>query len=56
MLKARHKMSPEVAALSLEEIAGRSIGRFRHKRGDREAFEDAKIEGYRWRDAHLTCA
>jgi mannose-6-phosphate isomerase-like protein (cupin superfamily) len=47
MAKARHEMPPEIAALSLEEIAERYIGRFRDKRGDWEAFEDAKIEGYR---------
>jgi mannose-6-phosphate isomerase-like protein (cupin superfamily) len=47
MAKARHDMPPEVAALSLDEIAGRYIGRFRDKKGDWQAFEDAKIEGYR---------
>jgi mannose-6-phosphate isomerase-like protein (cupin superfamily) len=47
MTKARHAMPPEIACLSLEEIAERYIGRFRDKRGDWEAFEDAKIEGYR---------
>jgi mannose-6-phosphate isomerase-like protein (cupin superfamily) len=40
-------MPPEIAALSLEEIAERYIGRFRDKVADWEAFEDAKIEGYR---------
>ena len=44
---ARHKMPPEVEGLSVEEIAERYIGRFRDKVGDWEAFEDAKIEGYR---------
>jgi hypothetical protein len=43
MAKARHQMPPEVAALSLEEIAQRYIGRFSDKKADREAFEDAKI-------------
>ena len=47
MAKARHQMPPEIAALSLEEIAERYIGRFRDKKADWEAFEDAKIEGYR---------
>ncbi len=47
MAKARHPMPPEVAALSLEEIAERYIGRFRDKAADWEAFEDAKIDGYR---------
>jgi hypothetical protein len=40
-------MPPEVAVLSVEEIAKLCIGRFRAKRGDWETFEDAKIEGYR---------
>jgi len=47
MATARHRMTPDVAKLSLEEIAERYIGRFRDKNGDWAAFEDAKIEGYR---------
>ncbi len=47
MAIARHPMPPEIAALSLEEIADRYIGRFRDKVADWDAFEDAKIEGYR---------
>jgi oxalate decarboxylase/phosphoglucose isomerase-like protein (cupin superfamily) len=47
MARARHAIPPDVAELSLEEIARRYIGRFRDKKGDWEAFEDAKIEGYR---------
>ena len=47
MPAARHPMPPEIAELSLEEIASRYIGRFRDKAADWEAFEDAKIEGYR---------
>src|SRR6266851_1956776 len=47
MTFARHPVPPEIAALSLEEIAERYIGRFRDKVADWEAFEDAKIEGYR---------
>src|SRR5213595_4135824 len=47
MAAARHEMPPEIAALSLDEIAERYIGRFRDKTPDWEAFEDAKIEGYR---------
>src|SRR5215469_12628858 len=47
MAKARHEMPPEIAPLSLDEIAERYIGRFRDKKGDWEAFEDAKIDGYR---------
>src|SRR6266480_2614245 len=47
MAAARHPMPPEIAQLSLEEIAERYIGRFRDKVPDWEAFEDAKTEGYR---------
>src|SRR6266446_6194793 len=47
MAIARHPVPPEVAELSLEEIAERYIGRFRDKVADWEAFEDAKTEGYR---------
>src|SRR6202162_3837058 len=47
MATARHPVPSEIAALSLEEIAERYIGRFRDKRADWNAFEDAKIEGYR---------
>ena len=47
MSTARHPMPPEVASLSLEDIAERYIGRFRDKVPDWEAFEYAKIEGYR---------
>ena len=47
MAVARHAMSPDVASLSLEEIAERYIGRFRDKTPDWEAFEDAKIDGWR---------
>jgi len=51
MAKTRHEMPTEIAALSLDEIAERYIGRFRDKirdkKGDWEAFEDAKIDGYR---------
>src|SRR5947199_269901 len=47
MAAARHKMPPEIASLSLDEIAERYIGRFRDNIPDWEAFEDAKIDGYR---------
>jgi len=47
MAVARHKMPPDVAKLTLDEIADRYIGRFRDKVGDWVAFEDAKIEGFR---------
>jgi hypothetical protein len=48
-----YAMPLEVAALSLDEIAERYSGRFHNENGDREAFEDAQIEGYRRREAHL---
>ena len=41
---ARHQMAPEVAKMSLAEIADRYVGRFRDKTPDWAAFEDAKIE------------
>lgn len=44
---ARHAMPPEVASLSLAEIAERYIGRFKDKNPDWNAFEDAKIEGWK---------
>jgi mannose-6-phosphate isomerase-like protein (cupin superfamily) len=44
---ARHAMPSDIAALSLDEIAKRFIGRFKEKTGDWAAFEDAKIEGYK---------
>ena len=58
MTKARHAMPPEIAALSLDEIAERYIGRFRDKKADWEAFEDAQIEGRmptRSRRSFLSC-
>lgn len=47
MAVARHRKPPEVASLSLEDIAKRYVGRFSEKKGDWAAFEDAKVEGYR---------
>jgi len=47
MAVARHAMAPEVARLSLEEIAEKYVGRFRDKVPDWEAFEDAKADGFR---------
>ena len=46
MAQARHAVPPEIAALSIEQIADRYIGRFRDKVPDWDAFEDAKVEGY----------
>jgi oxalate decarboxylase/phosphoglucose isomerase-like protein (cupin superfamily) len=47
MAVARHAMSSEVARLSLDEIAEKYVGRFRDKVPDWEAFEDAKVDGFR---------
>jgi mannose-6-phosphate isomerase-like protein (cupin superfamily) len=47
MPTARHPMAPEVAALSLDQVVEKYIGRFSQKRPDWAAFEDAKIEGYK---------
>ena len=47
MAASRHPMPPEIAELSLEQIAERYIGRFRDKVADWDAFEDAKTDGYR---------
>ncbi len=47
MSVARHPMPPEVASLSLDEVVLKYTGRFRDKRPDWYAFEDAKIEGYK---------
>lgn len=44
---ARHKRSPELEGVAIEEIANRYIGRFSEKTPDWAAFEDAKIEGYK---------
>jgi mannose-6-phosphate isomerase-like protein (cupin superfamily) len=42
-----HQKPPEVANLSLEEIAERYVARFRDRKPDWNAFADAQIEGYR---------
>ena len=47
MSQARHPMPPEVAGLSIEEIAKRYVARFVDRQADWNAFEDAKIEGYK---------
>ena len=44
---ARHPRAAEVADLSLEEIAARYVARFRDRKADWAAFEDAKIEGFK---------
>jgi quercetin dioxygenase-like cupin family protein len=47
MTQARHQISPELAALTLEDLAQRYTARFQDRTPDWNAFEDAKIEGYR---------
>ena len=47
MSVARHAQPPEIADLSLEQIAERYVARFRDRKADWEAFEDAKIDGFR---------
>ena len=46
MSTARHPRPPEVENLPLEEIAARHVLRFRDRKADWAAFEDAKIEGF----------
>ena len=47
MSKARHQRPPELAEASLQEITDRYVARFRDRKPDWNAFEDAKIEGFR---------
>ena len=47
MSVARHPRSKELEGVPVEEIMEKYVGRFRDKRGDWAAFEDAKIEGFR---------
>jgi oxalate decarboxylase/phosphoglucose isomerase-like protein (cupin superfamily) len=47
MSVARHPRPPELEKATLEEIMDTYVGRFRDKVPDWEAFEDAKIEGYK---------
>src|SRR3546814_15953085 len=47
MNKARHPKPPELAGLSLEQIAERYVARFKDRRPDWNAFEDAKLEEYK---------
>jgi oxalate decarboxylase/phosphoglucose isomerase-like protein (cupin superfamily) len=44
---ARHPRPPEIADWPIERIAERFVSRFRDRTADWNAFEDAKIEGYR---------
>ncbi len=47
MSVARHPRPPELENASLEEIMDRYVARFRDRVPDWEAFEDAKIEGWK---------
>ena len=47
MSVARHPLPPELAGVPLKELLRRHVGRFRDKKPDWNAFEDAKIEGYK---------
>ncbi len=47
MSVARHPRPPELEGVSLDEIMERYVARFRDRVPDWEAFEDAKIEGYK---------
>jgi mannose-6-phosphate isomerase-like protein (cupin superfamily) len=47
MSVARHPRPPELVNASLEEIMGRYVARFRDRKSDWAAFEDAKIEGFK---------
>jgi mannose-6-phosphate isomerase-like protein (cupin superfamily) len=42
-----HQKPPEVADLTLEQIAERYVARFRDRKPDWKAFADAQVEGYR---------
>jgi mannose-6-phosphate isomerase-like protein (cupin superfamily) len=47
MTVARHPRPPELENASLDEIMERYVARYRDRVPDWEAFEDAKIEGYK---------
>lgn len=47
MAVARHPRPPELQDASLEEIMERYVAKFRDRKADWAAFEDAKIEGYK---------
>lgn len=47
MSVARHRRPPELVDASLEEVAKRYVARFGDRRSDWNAFEDAKVEGFR---------
>src|SRR5256886_16491947 len=47
MSVARHPRPPELVDTPIEEIMEKFVGRFREKKPDWAAFEDAKIEGFK---------
>jgi len=47
MTVARHPRPAELESATIEEIAERYIARFRDRKPDWNAFEDARIEGYK---------
>ena len=47
MSVARHPRPPELVGVPIEDIMQKFVGRFREKKPDWAAFEDAKIEGYK---------
>ena len=47
MTVARHPRPAELVGVSLEEISERYIARFRDRKPDWNAFEDARIEGFK---------
>jgi len=47
MTVARHPRPKELEGVSIDEIADKYVRRFRDIKSDWEAFEDAKIEGYK---------
>ncbi|MFL5066572.1 MAG: cupin domain-containing protein, partial [Xanthobacteraceae bacterium] len=47
MSVARHPRPPELVDVPIEEIMQKYVGRFREKKPDWAAFEDAKTEGYK---------
>jgi mannose-6-phosphate isomerase-like protein (cupin superfamily) len=47
MSAARHPRQAHLVGMPIEEIAERYVARFRDRKADWNAFEDAKIEGYK---------
>jgi len=47
MAQVVHRKPPEVANLTIEEIAERYVARFIDRKPDWDAFADARIEGYK---------